>query len=58
MTDLEDAVDDFLDRADRVYDDYESGYVDPDAALSALEGHLASLREAAGDGTGETRTRD
>ena len=45
MTDTETAVETFLNRADAVFEDYESGYTDPDAALSTLEAHIESLRE-------------
>ncbi|WP_195156051.1 hypothetical protein [Halococcus agarilyticus] len=46
MTDTDDAVETFLDRADSVFEDYEDGYVDPDAALATLEHHVETLREA------------
>lgn len=46
MADPETAVETFLDRADAVFADYESGYTDPDAALATLESHVESLREA------------
>lgn len=45
MADLEDAVEDFLDGADAVYAEYDQGYMDADAALSVLEGHVEDLRE-------------
>ncbi|EMA45451.1 hypothetical protein [Halococcus saccharolyticus] len=45
MTDTDDAVETFLDQADSVFEDYENGYVDPDAALSTLEHHVETLRE-------------
>jgi len=41
------AVREFLRRADAVYDEYDQGYIDADAALSALSSHLDELREAA-----------
>jgi hypothetical protein len=41
------AVDDFLRAADDVYDEYENGYVDADAALRMLERHLDELKAAA-----------
>lgn len=44
--DLEQAVEGFLRDARRVYEKYEEGYVDPDAALWTLEGHLDSLEDA------------
>lgn len=43
--DLEDAVDEFLDAADKVYGEYEQGYMDADAALSLLETRIETLRE-------------
>lgn len=46
---LDDEVAQFLDGADSVYDEYEQGYVDADAALSMLEAHIESLREVAGE---------
>jgi hypothetical protein len=45
MAETEPAVETFLDRADAVFEDYENGYVDPDAALSTLESHVDTLRE-------------
>lgn len=45
MTDTETAVETFLERADAVYEDYQKGYTDADAALSTLEAHVESLRE-------------
>lgn len=45
MTDTEVAVTEFLDRAEAVFEDYENGYADPDAALETLEAHVQSLRE-------------
>ncbi len=45
MTDLEESVEEFLDDADYVYSEYEQGYMDADAALSVLEGHIDDLRE-------------
>jgi hypothetical protein len=48
--DLEDAVAQFLESADSVYAEYDQGYVHADAALSMLEPHVESLREAAVEG--------
>lgn len=45
MTDLEDAVAEFLREADTVYKEYDKGYMDADAALSRLETHVETLRE-------------
>ncbi len=44
--DLEEAVVEFLDASDNVYDEYDQGYVDADAALSMLTPHLETLRES------------
>jgi len=46
MSDLETAVDEFIDEAETVYGEYERGYMDADAALSRLETHVEELREA------------
>ncbi|WP_433624402.1 hypothetical protein [Halomicrococcus sp. NG-SE-24] len=46
MTDFEDAVEQFLQDADAVYDEYDQGYVDADAALSMLDDRLNDLRAA------------
>lgn len=45
MSDLEDAVKQFLSETDSVYSEYEKGYVDADAALSRVETHIDALRE-------------
>ncbi|MFB6107324.1 MAG: hypothetical protein ABEJ82_00585 [Haloplanus sp.] len=45
MADLEASVETFLDSAERVYDEYDDGYVDADAALSRLGDHVADLRD-------------
>jgi hypothetical protein len=45
MADSESAVETFLDRAEAVFEDYENGYTDPDAALATLESHVDALRE-------------
>ena len=42
---LDETVDTFLRRADAVLDEYDAGYVDADAALRQLRGHLEDLRE-------------
>lgn len=46
-TELREAVATFLAAADDVYDEYDKGYVDADAALSVLSGDIATLRAAA-----------
>jgi len=43
--DLNVAVSNFLNGADSVYEDYERGYTNADAALHVLESHLDDLRE-------------
>ena len=43
----DETVDTFLRRADAVLDEYDAGYVDADAALRQLRGHLEDLREDA-----------
>jgi hypothetical protein len=45
-TGLDEAIDEFLRDARRVYAEYEEGYVDPDAALWTLEGHIDALEDA------------
>jgi len=47
MTDLEDAVSEFLSEADTVYREYDKGYMDADAALSRIEKEVEDLREKA-----------
>jgi hypothetical protein len=42
---ITEAVDEFLDRAESVFHDYDEGYVDPDAALSRLGDHVSELRD-------------
>ncbi|MFC7070258.1 hypothetical protein [Halobaculum lipolyticum] len=44
---LREPVATFLGEADDVYDEYDKGYVDADAALSVLASSLADLRAAA-----------
>ncbi|WP_187347689.1 hypothetical protein [Haloplanus rubicundus] len=44
--DIDTAVTDFLDAAERVYDEYDDGYIDADAALSRLGDHVSTLRDA------------
>lgn len=45
--DADDAVAEFLAAADKVYGEYEQGYMDADAALSMLETRIETLEEAA-----------
>ena len=44
--DLSDAVESFLAETDRVFEEYDQGYMDADAALSRIEAALPELREA------------
>jgi len=46
MSDLEDAVDRFLDEYDAAREDYDQGYADADATLRVLESHIEDLRES------------
>jgi hypothetical protein len=45
MAETDDAVATFLRDAEKVYSEYENGYMDADAALSLLETHIGNLRE-------------
>ena len=45
MTDLEDAVSEFLSETDVVLKEYDRGYMDADAALNRVENHIEELRE-------------
>ncbi|WP_266077245.1 hypothetical protein [Haladaptatus caseinilyticus] len=45
MTDSEDVdLEQFFRDVDKVYSEYENGYMDADAALSVLDDHLETLR--------------
>lgn len=46
MAETDDAVETFLREADKVYSEYEDGYMDADAALSLLDTRIEELREA------------
>ena len=46
MSELDDAVKEFLERADTAYEEYDHGYADADATLRRLERHLERLRDA------------
>lgn len=41
----DEAVAEFLDAADKLYGEYDQGYMDADAALSLLETRIETLRE-------------
>jgi len=43
--DTDEAVSEFLDAADKVYNEYEQGYMNADVALSQLETRIDALRE-------------
>jgi len=47
MSDIETAVEQFLEEADTVYGEYEQGYMDADVALSRLESAIDDLKAAA-----------
>ena len=47
MSELGDAIEEFLRKADAAYEEYDQGYVDADATLRRLEGPIEDLREAA-----------
>lgn len=47
MTDTDDAVEEFLREADTVFDEYDDGYMDADAALRRLRTHIEALEESA-----------
>ena len=46
---MHEAVATFLSGADDVYDEYDRGYVDADAALAVLSSRIDDLRDAAAD---------
>ncbi|WP_202594640.1 hypothetical protein [Halolamina sediminis] len=47
MTDnADEAVAEFLDAADTVYEEYDQGYMNADVALSQLESRIETLQEA------------
>jgi hypothetical protein len=45
MTDVTTALEEFFEDADRVFGEYDQGYMDADVALDLLEGHIEELRE-------------
>lgn len=46
MSDAEEAIEKFLQKAENVYGEYDQGYVDADASLRQLRQHVETLREA------------
>ena len=46
MSEFDDAIEEFLRKADAAYEEYEQGYADADATLRRLERHVEDLREA------------
>lgn len=46
MSDLEPAVNEFLEDAERVLGEYEQGYVNADVALERLANHVDTLEAA------------
>jgi hypothetical protein len=49
MTDDSDDVNEFLQKADAVFGEYDQGYTDADASLRQLRRHVDALREAVDD---------
>jgi hypothetical protein len=49
VTETEAAVREFLSNARTVYDEYDQGYMDADAALTQLEKHVESLESTVED---------
>ncbi|WP_415382548.1 hypothetical protein [Halosimplex sp. TS25] len=47
MTDLDEAVEEFLDKTDTTLGEYDKGYADADATLTVLRDHISDLRDAA-----------
>ena len=47
MTDLDDSVEEFLNRIDSALEEYDQGYADADATVQVLRNHVSDLREAA-----------
>ena len=47
MSELDNAIEEFLRRADAAYEEYEQGCADADATLRRLESHVEELRDAA-----------
>ncbi|MFC6836352.1 hypothetical protein [Halomarina ordinaria] len=45
MTDTDEALRTFFRRTDEVFHEYDRGYMDADAAMSALETYVADLRD-------------
>ena len=46
MTDPADTIKEFLDEADVVFEEYDQGYMDADAALTRLADGIEELEEA------------
>ncbi len=42
---LDDAVETFIDSAENVFDEYDDGYMDADAALELLGDYVSELRD-------------
>lgn len=49
MNDTEEAVEEFLRKADSAYEEYDQGYADADATLRVLREHVEDLRDATGE---------
>ena len=46
VSELDDAIEEFLRKADAAYEEYDQGYADADATLRRLGRHVEDLREA------------
>jgi len=49
MSDTDDAVEEFLRDVETVFDEYDQGYMDADAALKRLRRHIEDLDQATAD---------
>jgi hypothetical protein len=45
MTDADDAIEAFLAETETVFEEYDQGYMDADAALRRIRGHVEDLRD-------------
>ena len=49
MTDPDEAIEEFLRKADAAYEEYEQGYADADATLRRLKEPIEDLRDTASE---------
>ena len=49
MSELDDAIEEFLRKADAACEEYEQGYADADATLRRPKSHVEELRDAASE---------